>query len=500
MTIFDSGKGKIHVTEYYGRVAFGTPPQPFDVVFDTGSGNIVLPTAKCSDIACQKHHRFVSQDSSSVIQIAYDDGTQLAQETSDRDTTTITYGTGKLTGEYIRDRLCMDGQDLGASGLESTAFCATVDFLGVVHESPFPFVELPFDGIFGLGLGGLSASPAFNFVNTIRSNESLGDPTFAVFFRLLDRDEDSEITFGGYRADRLKNPERGLSWLPVPHEEADDKGYWLVSLRDVYVNGKPLKVCDDLSKAPRCKVAMDTGSSVLMGPAASINLLLASIGSCEAGNLHSLRFEFDAESGGTFDMILRPEDYSEHYQGGCATNFQPIELPPNLGSMWVIGQSALRKYYTVYDSRRWRVGIGEALHTAKLRQSEDAETTTAIPTAKEEACLDDDADMASSSLPECKQFASMGYCTRFKPLAERYCRLSCNVCQLPRGSALIKPVSVGSNAAPSVVVPARATATSNSFLTAPSRSSFSDSEVTVRGKGIVLQRQTRNTLSVRAVQ
>jgi hypothetical protein len=43
---------RIHVTEYYGQVMFGEPPQAFDMVFDTGSGNIVLPTAKCHEEVC----------------------------------------------------------------------------------------------------------------------------------------------------------------------------------------------------------------------------------------------------------------------------------------------------------------------------------------------------------------------------------------------------------------------------------------------------------------
>ena len=43
------GRSQIHVSEYYGRILVGDPPQAFDVVFDTGSGNIVLPTAKCED-------------------------------------------------------------------------------------------------------------------------------------------------------------------------------------------------------------------------------------------------------------------------------------------------------------------------------------------------------------------------------------------------------------------------------------------------------------------
>jgi hypothetical protein len=418
---------KIHVTEYYGRVAFGSPPQLFDMVFDTGSGNVVLPTAKCSDVACQKHRRFVSQDSKTGEQLAYDDGTLLQTGEVDRDTTTITYGTGKLTGEYIRDGVCL-GVSYDTPSSNST-FCTRTDFLGVVQESQFPFVELPFDGIFGLGLQGLSAGPNFNFVNRMRSDSRIPDPTFAVFLRNLGAEEDSEITFGGFRKDRLADPDHGLSWLPVP-DDADGKGYWLVHLRDIYVRGQPLGICGDFSASPRCKAAMDTGSSLMMGPSHSVRLLLSAIGGCSE-SMPPLRFEFDAVGGGTFSMDLRAEDYVEFSGNGkCATAFQPIDLPPSLGPMWVIGQTALRKYYSIYDPKRWRVGVGLAQHTTVPRQSPSLTMpTTQPPTTQREECIDDDTSMAKDHLPGCKSFKDMNYCTRFKPLASHYCRRSCGLCK-----------------------------------------------------------------------
>ena len=424
----DGHRLPLRVSEYYGSVSMGTPPQEFGVVFDTGSGNIVLPTLKCADEACEDHHRFSSGASRSSVQLALEDGTPL-RPGQDRDTTTITYGTGKLTGEYIQDMLCLGEGSAAASA--ATSACLKVDFLGVTQESRFPFTELPFDGIFGLGLGGLSAGPSFNFVNRlVASNEAIRNPTFAFFLRSLDADEDSEITFGGYRKERL---EGAVTWLPVPKDEADEKGYWLVTMRDIYVGDKPLHLCDDFRSKPRCQVAMDTGTALMMGPRHGVAELIRQLGgSCQS--IPSIRFDLDTVDGGIFSVILGPEDFAEVKGSDCAFAFQPVDLPPNLGPMWVFGQTALRKYYTIYDAKKWQVGIGLAKHTVTKRQSTLVQDSEPAPKkAEPEACEDDNKNMVWNHLPGCKSFASMGYCHRFSPLARKYCRLSCALCTV--GSA-----------------------------------------------------------------
>lgn len=417
----------LHVTEYYGKIAVGTPPQLFDVVFDTGSGNIVLPTVKCTEEVCSRHRRYRSQASSSSVQLAYEDDTVLAAGQTDRDTTSITYGTGKLTGEYIRDGMCF------GYGVEKSQVCVSADFLGVTQESKFPFIELPFDGIFGLGLSGLSTGQNFNFVSRLASNSSDIEPVIAVFLRRLDADEDSEITFGDWRTDRIAPGEK-MSWLTIPKDEAEDKGYWLVTMRDIFVNGKPLNMCKD-SDDGRCQVAMDTGSALSMASPYQISVLMDAIGlnnDCSNwSTLPTLTFELDADAGSSFKMEFRPEDYLEKSADGCAPSFQPLQLPPNLGRMWVLGQFQLRKYYSVYDARRWRVGIALAKHTSKRRAMPSPAPAPPAKTNKPEKCEDDNVHMQEKpfSLPGCTSFSQMGYCQRFQPLAHHYCRLSCGLCQ-----------------------------------------------------------------------
>merc|ERR1740116_760326 len=64
-----SQKTKGHKMAYYGDIMVGTPPQSFSVVYDTGSGNLIVPSTDCNSEACLKHARFDRDGSGTNKQI-----------------------------------------------------------------------------------------------------------------------------------------------------------------------------------------------------------------------------------------------------------------------------------------------------------------------------------------------------------------------------------------------------------------------------------------------
>eukprot|EP00397_Hematodinium_sp_SG-2012_P030932 GEMP01032794.1.p2 GENE.GEMP01032794.1~~GEMP01032794.1.p2 ORF type:complete len:126 (+),score=40.05 GEMP01032794.1:170-547(+) len=70
-----------HAIEYMGSIQVGTPPQTFTVLFDTGSGNLLLPAARCDDRACIAHKQYDSAASTSAREIAWLDDAEPRRQT-----------------------------------------------------------------------------------------------------------------------------------------------------------------------------------------------------------------------------------------------------------------------------------------------------------------------------------------------------------------------------------------------------------------------------------
>jgi len=355
--VLKDGKTIAYKTAYFGEIQAGTPHQSFTVVFDTGSGHVILPRENCKSETCAKHRRYERQASSTALDIEHN-GTPLKADAKERDQVVVSFGTGKVTGEFVQDDVCL--------GVSSPA-CVNLRVVLATEMTPDPFSYFAFDGVMGLGLDSLRLHTEFSFFGEmVRQNPGML-PQFSVF---LSRQEDgqSSITFGGLDKERATSD---IVWAPVAMPEL---GYWQVQIKQVRIGDTILEDCADGD----CRAVLDTGTSLLGVPrqaARGMHRLLARPAPAEVTNPseidcrqvpgHSIEFHLGDDS----VMSVPVEDYSRPApinmttpnNGSsliCRSLLLPIDMPAPLGpKIFILGEPVLRKYLTVYDLENKRIGF-----------------------------------------------------------------------------------------------------------------------------------------------
>lgn len=410
------GQTVYHKSAYYGEISVGEPPVTFKVVFDTGSGHLILPSTYCHSDTCKAHTRYRRSKSETAKDIDFD-GT-VVEAGAARDQISISFGTGEVTGVFVEDIVCLGGsefedepadgqeeaiEEVGEEGLPEG--CMNLRIIAATEMSEDPFKNFLFDGVLGLGLSGLSQTPQFNFINVMAQQleaKSLSAPhTFSVF--LADNEhEESEISFGGWKREHLEGK---LGWNKVLDPEL---GHWLIHVRAIHIGDETIKFCEDGS----CKAAVDTGTSLLAVPTVAFPELYELLrhkahnsGDCgHPGVGPDLHIELD-----NFTVTLSPKDYArledkpvkyeQPWQAYlrkpnatappqiCKPMLMAMNFPEPLGpKLFILGEPILRKYYTIYDSKEKRVGFARALHAGREVVFDDLDDE-----------LDDDIEIAGAT-------------------------------------------------------------------------------------------------------
>jgi len=320
--------------QYYGEISVGTPAQKFEVVFDTGSSNLWVPSKKCSwtCVACFLHNRYDQTKSSSYVK------NDTAFE--------IHYGSGSMKGFCSQEKVCIG--DLCA---DNQIFAEATDLPGVT------FVAAKFDGILGLGYPTIAVNKINPVFNTI-VEQGKADPIFAFY---LNRDPEGlvggEITFGG------SNPEHytgEITWLPVTRQ-----AYWQFKVDSVQSGAQTLGCSGG------CQMIADTGTSLITGPTAEIEKIQNFIGArpfihgeyliaCDKiPTLPVINFVINGK-----EFALRGEDYilkvTEQGVSQCISGFMGMDIQPPAGPLWILGDVFLGRFYSVYDFANNRVGLANA--------------------------------------------------------------------------------------------------------------------------------------------
>jgi cathepsin D len=318
--------------QYYGPISIGTPPQKFNVVFDTGSSNLWVPSKKCAftNLACKTHSKYDSSKSSSYVA----NGTAFA----------IRYGSGSLTGTTSQDTVTM-----GSVSVPNVLFAEAVKEPGVA------FLAAHFDGIMGFGFPEISVNGMTPFFQAALASGAIKEPKFA-FSLAKDASASSggELTLGGVDSTKFTGD---FTYTPITI-----KGYWQFAVSGVSVGGA--------SFAGETKAIADTGTSLLAIPKSSLTSLLTKFPSGAVKPLAAGEYTVDCSKvsdmptlsftigGKTFD--LEGADYVLKVQTECLLGVMGIDVPPPRGPLWILGDVFLRKYYTVFDYGNSQIGFATA--------------------------------------------------------------------------------------------------------------------------------------------
>ncbi|PCH41020.1 endopeptidase [Wolfiporia cocos MD-104 SS10] len=314
--------------QYYTEIELGTPAQSFKVILDTGSSNLWVPSTKCTSIACFLHAKYDSSSSSTHKA----NGTEFS----------IQYGTGSMEGFVSQDTL-----RIGDIAIQHQ------DFAEATKEPGLTFAFGKFDGILGLAYDTISVNhitpPFYNMID----QKLIDSPVFS--FRLGSSEQDGgEAVFGGVDKSAYTG---SIDYVPVRR-----KAYWEVELEKVALG-------DDELELDNTGAAIDTGTSLIALPSDIAEMLNTQIGASRQWNgqytvdcskvpsLPDLTLTFNGKP-----YPLKGTDYILEVQGTCMSSFTGMDINmPGGGSLWIVGDVFLRKYYTVYDLGNNAVGFAKAV-------------------------------------------------------------------------------------------------------------------------------------------
>lgn len=302
--------------EYCGQVKIGTPPQVFDVIFDTGSSNLWINDESCKSPACKTHKRFSTKKSSSFREL------DIHME--------VEFGTGSINGD-----MGMDTVTIGHATVSKQAF-------GLISESKGQvFVEGKFDGILGLSFPALSNTGYVPLFDNIMKHHLLETNAYSFYYSPKVGSQKNAIVFG--KPDPTLY-EGKLTFLAVTR-----KLYWEIELIDIKVGGKSTGLC---TKGKSCRCVVDTGTSLLTAPPKKMQKLLRAIGSKDdcsnLGDLQTLTYTVRGANSQVMDLHMQPKDYVAGDGTKCEVNMMALDVPPDRGPVWILGDTFFRVYYTTF--------------------------------------------------------------------------------------------------------------------------------------------------------
>lgn len=236
--------------QFYGRVSVGTPPQEFNVIFDTGSSDIWLPEASCGICAGKRRYQPSASTSyvptNSLVLLSYRLWLTLCycyyacSHEEVPESFELEYGSGNASGNMMRETL----------GLGSSLTLSNVR-MGRVNITSKRLQRFQADGIVGLGLEALSMITRPSLFASAKAEDRALLARFSVYVnplpgylpssQLILGGTDDSLVSGAVEADGERSggdADAAVKWqhFPViPYPDKSSHGFWSVRMHDLAV-------------------------------------------------------------------------------------------------------------------------------------------------------------------------------------------------------------------------------------------------------------------------
>ncbi|OLY85509.1 Cathepsin E-B [Smittium mucronatum] len=277
---------------FHGEIVLGLPGEKFNVVFDTGSADIWVPSVHCTSNACNNHNK-------------YDPSSSHSFNGYTNEKFIIKYGTGNLAGHIVSDHLSISGAKIPNQ------------IFGISTEEADFFEKMKFDGVFGLAYSSLSTSQKSPPMDKLLMSGAIKQKVFSFWFDKFSENGKvgGELVLGGYNKDRFLGK---ISYAPVV-----TKKYWELSLSNVSHNRKRIDASSSFA-------IVDTGTSLIALPkndAFAINSLIGAVKLRNSDRLFKISCETKSKeplllSLGDIKLKIEPENYIYKVKPGyCLSAF-----------------------------------------------------------------------------------------------------------------------------------------------------------------------------------
>lgn len=320
---------------YTGEISVGNPGQKFSVVLDTGSADLWVQESNCTKCQGSKYDR--AQSSSFSVP----DGSPTFR---------INYGSGSVTGRLGRDDVSLAG------------YRVVKQTFGLIDEGSHILGDNG-QGILGLAFQSLSNAKVTPW--WVTSSTKWPQQIFAFYLRRWRHDDAATGSDDGGRL-TLGYLDNSLYQGDVHYVKLlDNPKYWAVPMSKLSVGGQDV----DLSGKPN--VAIDTGTTHILGPEEVVNKIYEKIPNSRPSASHRQYMEYPCNQTvddvkitfGDFELQMTNADFNagevKERPGWCLGTFYIGRLSSNNPVNWIFGASALKNAYTVFDNQNQQVGFAK---------------------------------------------------------------------------------------------------------------------------------------------